>query len=315
MHKPVFTFRYKIRNWPEYNRALVRRGQLTLWFDVRAVGAWRDTARSSGPGRPKIYADAAIECALVLKSVFHLSLRATQGFLGSVVTLLRLELPVPDYSTMSRRQAGLAIRLLPAPRSGARHVVVDSTGLKVYGAGEWHAGKYRHAGRRVWRKLHLGVDETTREILAVDVTESHAHDSRRLPTLLSRITDAIAQVSGDGGYDTRAAYEAILACGAVATIVPRRNARTRTGADLPRWRVARNTTLRAIGVQGRYVWRTSSGCSRQSLAENAIFRFKTIFGGKLSARTFDNQQVEAAIKCATLNRMTGLGMPHAVRTL
>lgn len=315
MGKPDYTFRYKVRNWPEYNRALIRRGQLTLWFDERAVAAWRDTARSGEPGRPRVYANAAIECALILKAVFRLSLRAAEGFLESVVTLMGLELPIPDYSTMCRRQAGLVVSLPAGLRSAARHVVVDSTGLKVYGAGEWRGGKYRHTGRRVWRKLHLGVDETTREILVVDTTKSHAHDSRRLPTLLSRIADPIAQVSGDGGYDTRAAYEAILACGAVAAIVPRRNARTRTGANLARWRVARNATLRAIGVQGRYGWRRSSGGTRQSLAENAIFRFKTIFGGKLWARTFDNQQVEAAIKCATLNRMTGLGMPHAVRML
>src|SRR5271169_3780528 len=124
MGKPEFTFRYKVRNWPAYNRALVRRGQLTLWFDVRAVAAWRYTAHSSAPGRPKVYADAAIEWAVGLKSVFHLSLRATPGFLGSVVTLLRLELPAPDYSTMSRRQAGLAVSLPPASCSGARHVVV-----------------------------------------------------------------------------------------------------------------------------------------------------------------------------------------------
>jgi hypothetical protein len=315
MGKPEFTFRYKVRNWPEYNRALVRRGRLTLWFDERAVAAWRDTARSSGPGRPKVYANAAIECALVLKSVFHLSLRGTQGFLGSVVTLMRIALPVPDYSTMSRRQAGLALSLPPASRSSARHIVVDSTGLKVYGAGEWHAGKYRRAGRRVWRKLHLGVDETTRGILAADVTESRVHDSRRLPTLLSQIPGTIAQVSGDRGYDTRAAHEAVLACGAVATIVPRRNARVSEGNGPPTWRVARDTNLLAIEVQGRYGWRTSSGCTRQSLAENAMFRFKAVFGGKLWARTFDNQRVEVAIKCAALNQMTELGMPHTLRAL
>lgn len=315
MLKPEFTFRYKVRNWSAYNRALVRRGQLTLWFDERAIAAWRDTTRSNEPGRPKIYADAAIECALVLKSVFHLSLRATQGFLGSVVTLMRLELPVPDYSTMSRRQAGLVVSLPPASHSGARHVVVDSTGLKVYGAGEWHAEKYRRAGRRVWRKLHLGVDETTREILAADVTESRVHDSRRLATLLSQIPGTMTQVSGDRGYDTRAAYEAVLACGAVATIVPRRNARMSQGSDPPTWRRSRDATLRAIAVQGRYGWRTSSGSTRQSLAKNAMFRFKATFGGKLWARTFDNQRAEAAIKCAVLNRMTGLGMPHTLRVL
>jgi len=226
-----------------------------------------------------------------------------------------LELPVPDYSTMSRRQARLTVSLPPAHRSSARHVVVDSTGLKVYGAGEWHAGKYRRAGRRVWRKLHLGVDETTREILAADVTESRVHDSRRLHALLTQIPGTIAQVSGDRGYDTRAAYEAVLDCRSLTTIVPRRNARISEGNDPPAWRLARDATLRAIEVQGRYGWRTSSGCTRQSLAENAMFRFKTVFGGKLWARIFDNQRVEAAIKCAVLNQMTGLGMPHTLRVL
>jgi hypothetical protein len=226
-----------------------------------------------------------------------------------------LELPVPDYSTMSRRQAGLAVSLPPAHRSSARHVVVDSTGLKVYSAGEWHAGKYRRAGRRVWRKLHLGVDETTREILAADVTESRVHDSRRLQALLTQIPGTIAQVSGDRGYDTRAAYEAVLDCRSLTTIVPRRNARISEGNDPPAWRLARDATLRAIEVQGRYGWRTSSGCTRQSLAENAMFRFKAVFGGKLWARTFDNQRAEAAIKCALLNKMTGLGMPHTHRVL
>ena len=224
-----------------------------------------------------------------------------------------LELPVPDYSTMSRRQAGLEVNLRLRTYAGTRHIVVDSTGLKVYGAGEWHAGKYKRARRRTWRKLYLGVDETTKEILAADITERRVHDSRRLPALLLRMPEVIAQVSGDRAYDTFACYEAILACDAVATIVPRRNARVSAGADPPAWRVARDATLRAIEAQGRYGWRTSSGCTRQSLAENAMFRFKTVFGGKLCARIFENQQVEAAIKCAVLNRMTGLGMPETVR--
>lgn len=313
MKNPEFTFRYKIRNWPEYNRALVRRGQLTLWFDETSIAGWRDAARPNGPGRPMVYADAAIECAFVLKSVFHLSLRATQGFLESAVTLMGLELPVPSYSTMSRRQAGLAVNLQLQPCAVARHVVIDATGLKVYGAGEWHAGKHKGVRRRSWRKLHLAVDETTKEILAGDVTESRVQDSLRLPTLLRQIDDNIAQVSGDRGYDTRACYEAVLARGAIVTIVPRRNARVSGGSRPPAWRVARDATLRTIKAQGRYGWRTSSGCTRQSLAENAVFRFKAVFGGKLWARTFENQQVEAVLKCAVLNRMTGLGMPDTVR--
>ena len=140
MPKPEFTFRHRIRNWPEYNQALVGRGRLTLWFDEAAVAGWRANDQSAGPGRPRVYADTTIECALTLKSVFHLSLRATQGFLGSVLALLRLELPVPDYSTLSRRQPRLAMTLPFASSERPRHIVVDSTGVKVYGAGDWHAG-------------------------------------------------------------------------------------------------------------------------------------------------------------------------------
>ena len=171
--------------------------------------------------------------------MFHLSLRATQGFLESVLALLRLELPVPDYSTLSRRQPRLAMTL-PYPTSERpRHIVVDSTGVKVYGAGEWHAGKYRRNRRRFWRKLHLGVDETTRDIVAVEVTTSRVDDSKRSPTLLSQVTENIAQVSADRAYDARACYESIVSRGAVPTILPRKNARLGSSVDPPAWSAAR----------------------------------------------------------------------------
>ena len=313
MPKSEFVFRYRVRNWPEYNRALIRRGQLTVWFDEAAIATWAHTGHTGGRGRPCIYTDTAIECALVLKSVFHLSLRATQGFLQSITALLKLELPVPDYSTVSRRQAGLSVSLRLEGCQRARHVVVDATGLKVYGSGEWHAGKYRRHRRRTWRKLHVGVDESSKEIVAMDITTSRVHDSRQLPTLLSQVGDEIAQVSGDRGYDTGPCYESVLGRGALATVVPRRNARVSAEADPPPWRAARDSTLRTIQSQGWYGWRKSSGCTRQSLAENAMSRFKTVLGGQLSARGFPNQQVEAAIKCSVLNRMAALGMPRSER--
>ncbi len=149
----------------------------------------------------------------------------------------------------------------------------------------------------------------------MDVTTSRVHDSQQLPTLLSQVGDQIAQISGDRGYDTRLCYESVLGRGAVATIVPRRNARVSPEADPPPWRAARDSTLRAIQLQGRYDWRKTSGCTRQSLAENAMSRFKTVFGGQLSARGFPNQQVEAAIKCSVLNRMAALGLPTSERVL
>ena len=122
MRRSDFIFRYRVRNWPEYNRALIARGSLTLWVDEQAVSAWRQRSGPRGRGRPRIYSDTAIECALVVRSVFHLSLRATQGFLDSVVRLMGVDLPVPAYSTVSRRQAGLDLRLQPAPEIGRAHV-------------------------------------------------------------------------------------------------------------------------------------------------------------------------------------------------
>ena len=210
MGKSDYTFRYKVRNWPEYNRALVKRGQLTLWFDTEAAAAWRHPGPFEGRGRPKVYADAAIQCALVLNSVFHLNLRTTQGFLQSIVALMALDLPVPNYSTVSRRQSAVDVRLSVGPTDRPRHVVIDSTGLKIYGAGEWHIRKHRTLRRRTWRKLHLGVDETTKEIVAMDLTASNVHDARRLSSLLSKTPGSIGQVSADRAYDTGSCYEAVL---------------------------------------------------------------------------------------------------------
>jgi len=313
MAKQDYTFRYRARNWSDYNRALINRGRLTLWFDEEAVSAWRNTSPTSGPGAPRTYSDTAIECALVVKAVFHLSLRATQGLLDSLVQLLALELPVPDYSTVSRRQGPLSGALSLRARAGARHLVVDATGLKIYGAGEWHSRRHRQARRRRWRKLHLGIDERTKEIVAVEVTPSTVHDSRVLPTLLDQVPGQIGQVSGDRGYDTSICYQSVINRGAAPTILPRRNARLCAGNAPPAWRGPRDATLRQIMTMGRYAWRVTSGCTRQSLAENAVSRFKALFGPKLSARRFDNQRTEAMIKCSALNRMTHLGMPHSVR--
>jgi len=313
MPKAAYVFHYRIRNWHEYNRALINRGRFTVWFDEHAIAAWRNTAPATGPGAPLLYADLAIECALVFKAVYHLSLRAAQGFLSSVVELMRLSLPVPNYSTVSRRQGALKVCLAPTLRGGPRHVVIDATGLKVYGTGEWRVWKHRVGRRRTWRKLHLGIDETTKEIVAVELTGSHIHDSQPLPALLDQIPDPIGQVSGDGAYDTQTCYEAVLQRQATPTFAPRRTARPGTAKDPTGWRAARNRTLQQIVARGSSAWQVLSGYTRQSIAENTMFRFKQLFGGRLWARRYATQCTEALVKCAVLNRMTQLGMPETLR--
>ncbi len=196
-----------------------------------------------------------------------------------------------------------------------RHLVIDSTGLKVFGAGEWQVRKHGMGGgrRRTWRKLHLGVDEASKEIVAVDLTTSGVHDSQQLPELLQKTPGYVVQVSGDKAYDSRACYEAILRRAARVTIPPRRRARLSGDRDPPLAKLARDQVLRRIAEEGRYTWRVSSGATRQSLAENAVSRFKALVGVKLAARRFESQQVEAFVKCQVLNRMAALGLPVSER--
>jgi len=313
MTKDAYTFRYRVRNWSHYNRALIARGELTFWIDEAALATWRNTQSPTRSGAPRIYSDTAIQCAVVVKSVYHLSLRAAQGFVSSVLSLMRLDLPVPNYRTICRRQASLKVPIFSSPNSRPRHIVIDATGLRVYGAGEWHVHKHRGGQRRVWRKLHLGVDEQTKEIVAVEVTASNVHDSQVLPRLLTQISGKLCQISGDGAYDTKACYESIDQRGAKAAIPPRRNAKQMKCDNAHGTLAIRDANLRQIQQQGRYAWRVASGCTRQSLAENAVFRFKRIFGSRFRARRFDNQRIEGWIKCMVLNRMVSLGMPVSER--
>ena len=223
----------------------------------------------------------------------------------------------PGQTTFSRRQAGLELGLGLAGSTQPRHVVIDTTGLKVYGAGEWYVRKYGmgRGRRRIWRKLHLGVDETTKEIVVADLTLSNLHDGCHLPELLDRTPDEIEQVSADKAYDSRSCYEAILDRQAKPTIPPRRRARLTQSPDPPQSRAARDEVLRRIKAEGRYIWRTTSEATRQSLAENAVSRFKGLLGVKLTARKFENQQAEALVKCQVLNRMIALELPHSERIL
>ena len=169
--------------------------------------------------------------------------------------------------------------------------------------------------RRTWRKLHLCVDEASKDIGAMDLTTSAVHDSAHLPAMLGRVEGEVGQVSADKVYDSGSCYEAILARGAVLTIPPRRNARFSSAKDPPASRAERDAVVRRIKDEGRYSWRTSSGATRQSLVENAVSRFKALVGLKLAARVFENQQVEALVKCRVLNRMASLGLPISERVL
>src|SRR5437764_84174 len=273
--------------------------------------AWRDTQETGKPGKPRTYSDTAVFCMATLKEVYHLPLRASQGLMLSIMKLLGLDLPVMDYSQLSRRCARLEVTLPRRAKSKPLHMVVDSTGVKVFGEGEWKVRQHGYTKRRTWRKLHLGADESTGEIVAAVVTANNVADSQVLEEMLEQVEEEIEQVSGDGSYDKRNCYEAIGKRKARAAIPPQRNAKIWQHGNSKQERLIRDENLRRIRQVGRKQWKQEVGYHRRSLAETQMFRMKTIFGERVSARRFAGQATQMLVRCAALNTMTHQGMPDS----
>ena len=308
---------YHLRNWPEYNRALEARGELTLWLDADVLATWRAAPRTGRRGHPRVYSDVAIQCMLTLQELYRLKLRQTQGFVRSLFALLGVQLPAACASTLSRRRRTLDVRLPVSVPTGPIHLVVDSTGLKVYGEGEWKVRRCGYTKRRTWLKVHLGVDAATSELRTVGVSTHDVSDGRMLPLLLAAERAPLAQVTGDGIYDEWGCYDAILARPERprAVIPP-----PRAGQRRPRIRqhgncrappLPRDEHIRRIRRVGRAQWKREVGYHRRSLAETAVFRLKATFGDHLSARTNDGKATQVFLRCAALNRMAALGMPDS----
>ena len=305
---------YRVRNWAEYNQSLVKRGSITLWISDDALRAWQPT--NTGPrarGGQKQYTDGAIESLLMVKAVYHLTLRATEGFAHSICRLLKMGLPVPDYSTLCRRAKTLTVAL-PTTAHGPIHAVLDSTGLKIFGEGEWKVRQHGYSKRRTWLKLHVSVDEATGDIQAEVLTEAGVDDAEVARALMEQSVAEIEQLSADGAYDKDKVYRAAQEQGvSTVTIPPRRDAHIWQHGNCAAPPHPRDVNLRRIRDVGRKHWKAESGYHRRSLVETTMFRFKTLFGDHLSARELARQKTEARIKCAALNRMTRLGMPDSYR--
>ena len=305
--KPI----YRIRNWKQYNDALVLRGSLTLWVDQETLQAWRYRGPAQR-GAQFLYSDLAIQCVLTLRAVYHLPLRATEGFARSILGLMGLDLDVPDYSTLCRRAKTLPITL-PKVAVGPLHLVIDSTGLKVYGEGEWKVRQHGHSKRRTWLKLHLAIDPATHEIRAAMVSEPGVTDAEAVPDLLAQEEGPVEAVEADGAFDRRGVYEALERRGARAIIPPRRDAKIIRHGNSAGPRLARDENLRRIRKIGRAAWKVESGYHRRSLGETAMFRMKTIFGGGIASRSPERQAKEVGIRCRAMNLMTHQGMPVTER--
>lgn len=307
--------KYRVRNWKEYNEALVNRGKVMFWITEEAMEAWEEKQKTGKRGKPKLFSNTAIETALTLKEVFHLPLRQTEGFLTSVFERINIPLKAPDHSTLSLRGKTLSVAIrVRSPRNEPLHIVVDSTGAKVYGEGEWKVRQYGWGKRRTWRKLHIGVDETTKDILLGEVTTNAIADCTMLAPLLRELPPqhVIAQVSADGAFDKQICYDALQKRSVpLITIPPQKNARIAQHGNLHASPLPRDGTLRRIREVGRKQWKQESGYHRRSIAENTMFRLKTIFPDKVRASTFMNQRIQLLLRCKALNRMTTLGMPDS----
>ena len=306
--------KYRVRNWSEYNAGLVKRGSLTLWINEDVIRAWQPApAAKRKRGGQRRFSDSAIEALLTLRAVLHLPLRATQGFAQSILELLDVDLEVPCYTTLSRRGQNLAVAL-PTLAEGPLHAVLDSTGLKVFGEGEWKVRQHGYSQRRTWRKLHLCVDEANGEIQLALLSDVSLDDAAAACELLPQLERPVIQVSADGSYDKRKVYETCAAEQVVQiAIPPRHDAHIWQHGNCEARPLPHDENLRRIRAVGRTTWKHESGYHRRSLAETTMFRFKVTFGPSLRARKFENQQTEARIKCAALNRMLHLAKPQSER--
>src|SRR3954470_10575007 len=309
---------HKVTNWREYDASLRQRGSLTVWFTDEAIAAWEAEPRTTRGGQPW-YSEIAILTALTLRAVYRLGLRQTEGLIGSIIHLLGLDLPVPDHTTLSRRAATLEV---PRPRSGnadARrdaepmHLLVDSTGLKLCGPGEWLIEKHGTKTRRSWRKLHLGVDADTGQIVAAALTGPEADDGAQVSPLLDQVTGPVASFTGDGAYDQDGVYASVAARHPEATIIvpPRATAvPSETAESGP---TQRDRHLQHIADHGRRAWQRASGYTKRARAEAAIGRWKRVIGNRLRAHTDERRATEMDVAVHVLNRMLELGRPESVR--
>lgn len=307
--------KYRVRNWKEYNQALVNRGKILFWITDEAIRAWEEKKKTGKRGKPKIYSKIAIETALTVQQVFHLTLRQTEGFLTSILDKLDPDLKSPDYSTLSIRSQTLPVTIpIRQNRQEPLHIVIDSSGAKVYGEGEWKVRQHGWSKRRTWKKLHIGVDEENGDILVAEATNNDTADSEMLKPLLEQLPEEteISQVSTDGAYDKRNCYQALQQYQvAKIAIPPQKNARIWQHGNTKSERLPRDENLRQIRKIGRKQWKIDINYHRRSLAETTMFRFKTTFTDRVSARTEPGQRTQLLLRCRILNQMTMLGMPKS----
>lgn len=296
-------------NWTKYNKSLVDRGDITIWFSEEVIATWEHANDTPKVGRPYVFSDVAIECLLTIRELLQFPYRQTEGFARSLVAWLKVDVKVPDYSSLAKRAAKLQVSLNVSTIKGPIDLVVDSSGLKLFGEGEWKTRQHGIGKRRTWRKVHLAVNPETQEIEAVVLTENSGHDSDQVKPLLEQIEKPIDTFYGDGGYDNWKVYDGLDERGIEAIIPPRKNAKIYQHGNSNSEPLIRDEAIRFIRKNGRAAWEKEVGYHRRNLAETAVYRFKETLNHRLKNRLLENQQTETRIRCKILNHYTQLGLP------
>lgn len=300
---------YKITNWREYNESLVSRGDITFWFSEEVVDAWEHENEEKKNGRPFTYSNMAIETLLAIRELFRLPYRQTEGLGRALAKLMQADVAIPDYTSLQKRAAKLGVAIDVRETKGPIDVVVDSTGLKVYGEGEWKTRQHGVGKRRTWRKVHLAVDPSSHTIVAQLTTGADTHDGDAALPLLERVEQEVKTFYGDGAYDQWKVRDYLKERGTHQIIPPRKNAKIKQHGNSSEEPLERDECLRQIRRNGKKGWKESIGYHRRNLAETAMFRLKTNFADRLKNRQIANQATEVALRCKLLNHFVVLGMP------
>ena len=309
--------KYKLRNWKEYNSSLSKRGSLSLWIEASVLEDWPKIDPCKKEVGQRVYPDSIILCCLLLKINYRLKYRQAIGFISSLLFLLgEGSYAVADYTTLCRRQGILPVEVSQRLDRGEKmDIAIDSTGLKVYGEGEWKVRKHGVSRRRTWRKLHIGMDVDSQQIISVSLAGNDWDDAAEAASMLKGKTDRINSFRGDGAYDDFH-FRKALGDNVVQIIPPPKDAVIQKGTKkkpVEDYLRQRNHAVEYINEHGRGAWKDQTGYHRRSLNEEVMLRYKTTFGGELSARKIKNQTTEVRIKCLILNKYALLGMPNSYK--
>ena len=290
----------RTRNWRQYNKHLVQQGSISFFIDPKMFKTIEKTSKSKKRSRPLQFAEALIQMLLMLKIRYRLPYRALEGFAKSLFE--NRAFLIPTYSLICKRVATLTLELPKLQTNRSIVVILDASGAKVIGEGEWKVKIHGRGRPRKWVKVHIAVDAETQEIIAECTTTSNVADSTVAKRLLDKVPGKIKGVLADGAYDKKSGRDAVKSVGAKELIPPPRNARYR-GTDSDRDQAI--AAIRGLGgdLEARSIWGKLSGYNQRSLVETAFYREKRLFGDRLFSKSLYKQSVEHKARCVLLNQM------------